>query len=199
MTVQPSLEDLRRRRGEGWQWARSQTDACPQCGLHPGAEPPPSLGPRLLELARGWRAFLVSADDTYLRTNPEPGVFSPIQYAAHVRDILRAYGDRVILVMAEDEPTVPQLNPNSEEWEAYNRLDAEELADDLEAQAARLAELLAGLDDEDWRRTFIRDSGQDGVIRYNLAGLASYAVHEAHHHLLDADGTLPVGGGSKDP
>jgi hypothetical protein len=24
--------------------------------------------------------------------------------------------------------------------------------------------------------------------------LASYAVHEAHHHLLDADGTLPTTG-----
>ena len=122
-----------------------------------------------------------------------------MQYAAHVRDILRAYGDRVILVMAKDEPTVPQLNPNSEEWEAYNRLDVKELADDLEAQAARLADLLAGLDDENWRRTFIRDGGQDGIVRYDLAGLASYAVHEAHHHLLDADGTLPVGGGSKEP
>ncbi|MGO8862930.1 MAG: DinB family protein [Acidimicrobiales bacterium] len=196
MTGQPSLEDLRRMRGEGWQWARTQTEPCPQCGLHPGAESPPSLGPRLVELAEAWREFLVSADDAYLRTNPEPGVFSPMQYAAHVRDILGAYGDRVILVMAEDEPTVPQLNPNSEEWEAYNRLDAEELADDLEAQAARLAELLAGLDDESWRRTFVRDGGQDGIVRYDLAGLASYAVHEAHHHLLDADGTLPVGGGS---
>ena len=144
-------------------------------------------------------AGVLGLDQRYLpHTNPEPGVFSPIQFAAHVRDILRAYGDRVILVMAEDEPTVPQLNPNSEEWDAYNRLDAEELADDLEAQAARLAELLAALDDEDWRQTFIRDSGQDGVVRYNLAGLASYAVHEAHRHLKNADGTLPVGGGSPD-
>jgi DinB superfamily len=194
VTVQPNLEDLRRLRGEGWQWARTQTEACPQCGLHPGAQPTASLGPSLLKLAQLWRQFLVSADDSYLRSNPEPGVFSPIQYAAHVRDILRAYADRVILVMAEDEPTVPQLNPTSEDWEAYNRLDAGQLADDLVAQAARLVELLAELTDEGWRRTFIRDGGRDGVVRYDLAGLASYAVHEAHHHLLDADGTLSVGG-----
>ena len=37
----------------------------------------------------------------------------------------------------------------------------------------------------------IRDGGADGVYKFTVAGLASYAVHEAHHHLLDADGTLP--------
>ena len=35
-----------------------------------------------------------------------------------------------------------------------------------------------------------RDGGSDGVYQFTVAGLASYAVHESHHHLLDADGTL---------
>src|SRR5579863_6565980 len=125
MTAQPSLEELRRARGEGWQWARAQTDACPQCGLHPGAQPPPTRAPQLVDSAQKWREFLTSADETFLRTNPEPGVFSPIQYGAHVRDILKGYGDRIILALAEDEPRVPQLNPAVDEWEAYNRLGGE--------------------------------------------------------------------------
>ena len=46
-----TLEDLRRARGEGWEWPRIQTDPCPQCGDHPGTLPPGSLGDRAVELA----------------------------------------------------------------------------------------------------------------------------------------------------
>ena len=149
------------------------------------------------ELAADWREFLMTADDEYLRTNPEPGVFSPIQYGAHVRDILRVYGDRVLLAIAEDDPEVPTFHPSEDEWARYNTLDRAELADDLEAQADRLATILDGLEDDAWSRTVTRQAlvaGTDAVYRFTVAGIASYAVHEAHHHLLDADGTIPVGG-----
>jgi hypothetical protein len=39
-----TLDDLRRQRGEGWQWARAQTDRCPQCGHHPAAMERSTLG-----------------------------------------------------------------------------------------------------------------------------------------------------------
>jgi hypothetical protein len=149
-----------------------------------------------VELAADWREFLLTADDEYLRTNPEPGVFSPIQYGAHVRDILRVYGDRVLLAIAEDDPEVPTFHPAEAEWEAYNALGREELAADLEAQADRLAAILDGLDDDAWSRTVTRTAlvaGTDAVYRFTVAGIASYAVHEAHHHLLDADGTISFG------
>ena len=184
--TRPTLDDLRRARGEGWEWPRAATDECPQCGLHAGAQPPEAL------------EFLLAADDEYLRANPEPGVFSPIQYGAHVRDILRVYGDRVLLAIAEDDPEVSTFHPAEDEWARYNTLDREELATDLEAQADRLAEILDALDDDAWSRTVTRQAlvaGTDGVYRFTVAGIASYAVHEAHHHLLDADGTIPVGGG----
>ena len=51
--------------------------------------------------------------------------------------------------------------------------------------------ILDELEPEQWSLTMIRDGGADGVYTFTVAGLASYAVHEAHHHLLDADGTLP--------
>jgi hypothetical protein len=185
-----TLDDLRRERGEGWQWARAQTDCCPQCGLHPAGTERDTLGGELLESAAGWRAFLMNADEVYLRTVPGPGIFSPMQYAAHVRDIQRVYGDRILLMLDEDSPVFPQLNPDEGEWDRYNGLDAGELADDIEAQARRLAGILNTLKPEDWSRTMIRDGGGDGVFEFTVVGLANYAVHESHHHLLDANGTL---------
>jgi hypothetical protein len=188
------LDDLRRQRGEGWQWARAQTDRCPQCGHHPAAAERATLGAQLIESADAWLAFLMEADDSYLRTIPAPGIFSPVQYGAHVRDILRVYGDRILIMLEEDDPVFPQFNPDESVWDSYNQLSREDLADDIEAEARRLSDILDGLVPAQWSLTMIRDGGTDGVYKFTVVGLASYAVHEAHHHLLDADGSLPATG-----
>jgi hypothetical protein len=140
--------------------------------------------------AASWREFLLQADDRYLRACPDVAVFSPMQYAAHVRDILRVYTDRILLGREQDSPTVPIFNPPHEEYERYNRLGAGELAADIEAQARRLREAAEAMDPDAWTRIVINDRGVYGVYSFTLAGLACNAVHEAHHHLLDANGTL---------
>jgi DinB superfamily len=188
-----ALEQLRAARGEGWQWPRIQHEPCPQCGFNPASLPPETLGDVAVELAGKWRDFLVNADDGYLRAIPEPGVNSPLQYAAHVRDILMVYGDRMVLAVEADNPTVPIFNPPQEVWEAYNRLDAGELATDIEVRAGHLDEIVDGMDPSAWSRIVINDRGQYGVYTFTVAGLARNAVHEAHHHLLDAKGTLSMG------
>jgi DinB family protein len=185
-----SLDDYRRERGEGWQWARAQTERCPQCGEDASSIDHAQLGDALLGAAGAWRTFLMSADEQYLRAIPGPGIFSPMQYGAHVRDIQRVYGDRILLMVREESPVFSQFNPDEAAWAGYNQLAVDQLAADLEAQARRLADILDGLQPVEWSRTMIRDGGSDGVFEFTVAGLASYAVHEARHHLLDANGTL---------
>ena len=148
------------------------------------------LGPILVEQAGAWRTFLLEVDETSLRRIPGPGIFSPMQYGAHVRDIQRVYGDRILLMLEEDDPVFPQFNPDEESWSRYNELDRGELADELEAAARRLAGILEDLGPDDWSRSMTRDGGSDGVYQFTVAGLANYAVHESHHHLLDANGTI---------
>ena len=75
-------------------------------------------------------------------------------------------------------------------WEEYNRSDVDELASDIEAQARRLEATGETMDPSDWLRIVVNDRGVYGVYSFTLAGLACNAVHEAHHHLLDAQGTL---------
>ena len=171
---------------EGWEWIRIQQDPCPQCGQHPGSLAPAALAGAALESAAGWRSFLDRDDDAHLRTNPGPGVWSPIQYGAHVRDMLLVFGDRMLLAVREDDPSVPWFDPGEEGWLGYNRLEREVLAADIERQAQRLATIIGERSEADWSRTARRD----GVDRFTVAGLACFGVHEAHHHLLDAEGTL---------
>ena len=170
---------------EGWDWTLIQSRPCPQCGQHPAAAPPGDLGQVALDAAAGWNEFLTQRA-TDLRTSPGPGVWSPMQYAAHSRDMLRVFGDRIVMAVEEDDPVVPWFDPGPEAWVAFNQLDPKELAFEMEVEADRLGRILAARTSTDWARTARRD----GVDSFTVAGLACFAVHEAHHHLLDADGSL---------
>ncbi len=191
-----SLEEIRRELGEGWQWHRIQAEPCPQCGDYPAALSPSSLGACAVERATAWRDFLRAADEGYLRRSPAFGVFSPIQYGAHVRNILQVYTDRMLLGVERENPVVPIHNPPDEEWESYNRLDREMLAADIEAQARRLANVVEAMDPSAWSRIVTNDRGSYGVYTFTISGLACNAVHEAYHHLLDAKGMLNQGSSS---
>jgi hypothetical protein len=187
------FEKLRAARGEGWQWSRIQEEPCPQCGLNAADMEPETLGPRVVDLADKWRTFLVEADDRFLRHSPEPGVFSPLQYGAHVNGTLRVATERLELGLQQDAPTVPMFNPGQDEWERYNELDAQRLSDELEANASQIALILGRLDGTQWSRTVINDRGQYGIYTFTLVGIGRNVVHESHHHLLDAKGTLALG------
>jgi hypothetical protein len=102
----------------------------------------------------------------------------------------------MLLGIEQDSPVVPMHNPPQDEWTSYNSLGREELAAQLEAQAQRLAKIVADMDPSAWSRTVINDRGVYGIYSFTLAGLACNAVHESYHHLLDAKGTLSVSGSS---
>lgn len=192
--VEPDdFEKLRAARGEGWQWSRIQEESCPQCGLNPAAMEPEALGPRVVELAGKWHTFLVAADGGVLRHSPEPGVFSPLQYGAHLSGTLRVASERLKLGLEQEAPIVPMFNPAQDEWARYNELDPEGLANELEENAFRVADMLGMLKGAQWSRTVINDRGQYGTYTFTLVGIGRNVVHEAHHHLLDAKGSLALG------
>jgi DinB superfamily len=171
---------------EGWDWVQIQREACPECGQHPGALPPQRLGGLAISSAALWRAFLEKADDESIRASPSAEVWSPIQYGAHVRDMLRIFGDRILLAVAEENPSVPWFDPGPEGWAAYNRMAVSELASDIAEEAQRFSEIIDDRSEADWSRTAMRD-GEDP---FTVGGLACFGVHEAHHHLLDVTGGI---------
>jgi hypothetical protein len=171
---------------EGWEWVRIQESPCPQCGQHPAGVPPGELAALAVGSVAGWQDFLSGADDAFLRTNPRPDIWSPIQYGAHVRDMLRVFGDRILVAVKEDNPSVGWFDPGPDGWESYNRMPVDDLAADLGRQAGRFASIIEERSPSDWSRTAMRD----GVDRFTVAGLACFGAHEAHHHLLDARGRI---------
>jgi hypothetical protein len=134
--------------------------------------------------------FLPNEDGpAIVRRRPAPEVWSALEYAAHTRDVLAFYRERVERALAEDRPTFHAVGFGSrEEEQAYNDEDPATTAETVAAEATALADLLEGLDDAQWARVGLSSDG-DGTER-TVRVLAERAVHDGHHHLLDIGRSL---------
>src|SRR5687768_11802962 len=82
-----------------WSWVLDRT--CAECGFDPEAQTLADV-PRLLhDTAMTWSGVLRRAD---ARERPAPAVWSPLEYACHVRDVHRIFAERVELMLREDGP-----------------------------------------------------------------------------------------------
>ena len=124
-----------------------------------------------------------------LRTRPAPDVWSCIEYACHVRDVLLIQRDRVILALVEDSPS-------------FARMYRDERADLTGYREEDLADVLAGLDIATnlFARVFGRlsadQTGRSCVYNFpepaerDVAWLGRHTVHEVKHHLGDVHSVL---------
>jgi hypothetical protein len=110
------------------------------------------------------------------RVRPTPEVWSPLEYAWHLRESFDFYRDRITLVLSVDAPqfeggdfTVdPVETPGIVEW--------------LHQGAKAVSALLRSLDDAHWERFGI--GSYDGGRR-DIRNLASRLAHECVHHAMD--------------
>ena len=63
---------------------------CPECGFDARAVRPVEVKNRVYANASAWRGVLARPG---CRVRPRPGVWSPLEYACHVRDVHRVFGE----------------------------------------------------------------------------------------------------------
>ena len=67
---------------------------------------------------------------------PQPAVWSPLEYGAHVRDVFRLFDQRLLLMLTEDDPRFANWDQDETAIrERYAEQDPEVVADELEAAA----------------------------------------------------------------
>ncbi len=173
-------------------WVRVVAEQrCDGCGLEASSIPRHELGPAIRLQGELWASMLFAAEADSLRSHSEPGRWSALEYAAHVRDVLVLFRDR----MAE---AAMGTNPDFGWWDheaaavadRYNEQDPRSVAADLEAAADLLATTVARLDGAGWEHTGTRR----GTERFSVDGLVRFALHEAHHHRVDAKTSLGARG-----
>ena len=81
-------------------WAFVTEGPCTQCGFAPG-ERELSAAETLRASAASWQET-VERDD--VRERPSPEVWSPLEYAAHTRDVVGLFHERISLLLEKDDP-----------------------------------------------------------------------------------------------
>ena len=167
---------------------------CDECGYDGDSLSNGELVEQLRGFARRYTApltrFLPNEDGaTVLRRRPEPEVWSALEYAAHTRDALAFYVERIRRALVEDRPLFTAVGWSTQaEVRGWNEEDPGAVAATFGTTAEELAALLETLDAEQWRRVGLSSEG-DGAER-SVRLLAERAVHEGNHHLLDIGRSL---------
>ena len=141
-----------------------------------------AFGPRYAELLAGH-----SADR--LRVRPSPDVWSPLEYACHIRDVFLTQRSRLAVALEEDTPVFTPMGRDRLVTERrYNEQEPDAATRELAAAADELASAFESLPEAGWART--------GIYTYptreerTLEWVGRHTIHEGEHHVMDIDRQL---------
>jgi hypothetical protein len=159
-------------------------DPCDECGFEYELSEAPDAGPAIMAFAHQF-GVLLAAPGADMGSRREPEVWSPLEYACHVRDMLLVQRERVLAARRIDGPVCEPMGRDERvEHDGYAEQDPADVARQLGDAAMLFANVLARLGPGDWDRTmsYTYPERTDRPVRW----VAIHAVHEMRHHLLDA-------------
>ena len=163
---------------KNWTWVLER--ACPECGFDASTVAFREI-PRLTrENAAAWVPVLERED---VRVRPDESTWSPLEYAAHVRDVYGVMGRRLQLLLTQDDPEFENWDQDATAVaERYGEQDPAVVAAELREAAETLADAWEAVPDSALGRSGRRS---DGSV-FTVESLARYFIHDPVHHLWDA-------------
>lgn len=176
MPIAPDTKD--------WTWVVERP--CAECGVDVQQLDLGRLPEHIRTVASAWLPVLERPD---VAVRPDDRTWSPLEYACHVRDVLRLYDERLELMLTEDGPRYANWDQDATAVEdRYGGQDpllvGEQLVEAGDAVAARFA----GVTDDQWSRTGFRSDG----AAFTVESFARYFLHDPLHHLHDVGAPLPA-------
>lgn len=170
----PSTSD-----GADWTWVLARP--CPECGFDASVIRVDGVPGILVDAASRYAAVL-DRDD--VRARPADGVWSPLEYACHVRDVCDVMRGRLDEILDGGGGLV-----RFADWDqdaaavqgAYWRSDPVTVAGELDRAFAAAAASFALPTWDQWAWPALRSNGS----RFTAETLAQYFLHDIHHHLWD--------------
>ena len=163
-----------------WTWVLARP--CPDCGYDAATVDRCAVP----DLTRGHAGELArSLDHAGATDRPAPDVWSPLEYACHVRDVCRIFEVRLQLMLGEDDPLFANWDQDATAIEArYWEQQPGVVGAELTAAADRIAAAFAGVLDDQWQRPGRRSNGSV----FTVDTLARYFLHDLAHHAWDVSG-----------
>ncbi len=173
MGIEPDLKD--------WTWVLERP--CPECGFVGSSVDRNDIGAMIRENAVAWVAVLGGAG-VAIRTREDR--WSALEYACHVRDVLRIYDERLARMRTEDDPLFANWDQDASAVEDdYAGQDPAVVAIELVMAANRLADAFEAVADEEWARPGRRSDG----AAFTIDSFGRYFIHDPIHHLGDVGAT----------
>lgn len=165
-----------------WTWVLDTE--CPECGFDARTIDHDTIPAMLRDNAAAWRTLLADGEATRSRSRPDK--WSPLEYACHVRDVCRLYGERLTLMLTEDDPGFPNWDQDQTAIDdRYSAQDPAQVGVELVEAAERLAAHFDRVSGRQWERTGSRSDG----AHFTVDSFARYFIHDPVHHLYDVSGT----------
>ncbi len=162
---------------------------CAECGFTYESVPTDKLAGTLREMGPRYRTAMAASGPKAASRRPAPEVWSPLEYACHVRDVLLVQRDRAVVALVEDNPGFARMYRDERvELCLYSEEPLAQVLDDLAMSARLCATVFDGLDQAAWERPLVYNlpsAEADGPN--NVAWLARHTVHEGEHHLMDVN------------
>jgi hypothetical protein len=169
VTIEPDTKD--------WTWVLNRP--CPECGFDPADVVATDLAELVHDNTRRWYGALDGPDAT---VRPAPDVWSPLEYACHVRDVHRVFAERLTLMLEQDDPQFANWDQDATAVESrYAEQDPATVAVELVEAAADIAAIYAGVEGDQWQRPGRRSNGSV----FTVETLGVYQLHDLEHHLHD--------------
>lgn len=164
-----------------WTWVLDEQ--CQECGFDTRSPDRGALAGLTDVVGQRWAEVMTMASAP--TTRPAPAVWSPLEYACHVRDVFDLACVRVELMLTEDGPRFANWDQDATAIEDdYASQDPQVATDQLVDQARRFAAAVASVPDDAWARTGLRGDG----AAFTVESFVRYILHDPVHHLTDVTG-----------
>jgi hypothetical protein len=164
-----------------WTWVLERE--CPECGFDARTPQRADLADLMAQVGSRWVAAMNAIADA--RTRPAPAVWSPLEYACHVRDEFDLARVRVGLMLGEDGVRFANWDQDATAIEeGYAGQDPMVVTDELARAAAELVAVLEAVPADAWNRTGLRSDGST----FTVESFTRYLLHDPVHHLTDVTG-----------
>ncbi|MBB5895865.1 DinB family protein [Kutzneria kofuensis] len=161
-------------------------DLCAECGFRYDLDDATAAAGDIRRLAGEVAAVLGTPGDLATRRRPE--LWSPLEYACHLRDVFLVQRERVLQARRDNGFVCVTMGRDVRvEHEGY----AEQNPDDVARQVTDAAQLFGNVLDrlgDDWDNEMVYSWPEPH--RASLRWVAVHTVHEARHHLQDMRGQL---------
>lgn len=164
-----------------WTWVLQER--CPECGADVAEPAVGDLAAATRRSVAAWQQ-VVQRDDVAVR--PSATVWSPLEYACHVRDVYRLFDERPQQMLTEDDPLFANWDQDVTAVEqAYHAQDPAQVHGELSAAGEALAVTFESVPPDAWLRRGRRSNGSV----FTVESLGRYYLHDVLHHLHDVGGT----------